>query len=558
MKEELQLSIAKALDIENERVIINYPEDISFGDYSTNIAFVLAKERGENPKELATAFASKLEEAELPNIAKIEVAGVGFINFYLKRDFFTKKIEEILKEKENFGKNKSLKGKKVMVEYTDPNPFKEFHIGHLMTNAIGESVTRLFMVNGAETKKACYQGDVGLHVAEALWAMKKNNIANPTIQDLGRAYTEGNKAHDENDEAKKEIEEINIALYNRKNNELNKLYESGRSLSLQHFEMIYEKLGTKFDYYFFESETAIFGQKMVEEGLEREVFEKSQGAIIYPGEKYGLHTRVFINKYGLPTYEAKDLGLAKLKYDTFPYDLSISVTANEISEYFKVVKSALSQLEPELAEKLHHVPHGVMKLPAGKISSRTGDVITAISLIDEVKKKVLEKMTGRDIKNIDKVAEEIAIGAIKYSILKQSPGKDIIFDFDKSISFEGDSGPYLQYSAVRAESVLEKARELGIVNCKLGFKEIPEEAIEIERLLPRYLEIIERATQKFAPQQVASFLIQLAGSFNAFYANTKILDGSDNASYRLAITEAVKTILTNGLHILGIKVPEKM
>ncbi|MDO8492446.1 MAG: arginine--tRNA ligase [bacterium] len=555
-KQELQERVAEILGVRAEKISLAHTEDFSHGDYSTNIAFVLAKEKGENPKELAASFVAKLAEAKLPNVSKVEVAGAGFINFYLTREFFAKNIAEILKEKEDFGNNKSLEGKKVMIEYTDPNPFKEFHIGHLMTNTIGESIAQLFVANGAETKKVCYQSDVGLHVAEAVWAIKKSNILNPTIKDLGNAYTEGNKAYRENNEAKKEIEEINKALYSHEDSELNKLYETGRSLSLQYFETIYEKLGTKFDHYFFEGETAIFGKKMVEEGLDKGVFEKGEeGAIIYNGEKHGLHTRVFINKFGIPIYEAKDLGLTKLKYDTFPYDSSISVTANEITEYFKVVKSALSQLEPELAEKLRHIPHGVMKLPSGKMSSRTGDVITALSLIDEVKAKVLEKMKGREIGNMDMVAEQIAIGAIKYSILKQSPGKDIIFDFDKSISFEGDSGPYLQYSAVRANSVLEKAKGEGI---KSEVKNIPKELSEVERLLPRFPEIVERAVLEFAPQYVATYLIELAGAFNTFYANTKVLDGSDSAPYRLAITEAVKTVLTNGLHILAIKVPEKM
>ncbi len=558
IKKELEEKIAEILQFPRSEIKLEHPEVFAHGDFSTNIALVKSKELNINPKELAESFVAKLSASNLADVSKIEVAGPGFINFHLTREFFADSIKEISEDK-SFGKNDLYKGKKIMVEYTDPNPFKEFHIGHLMTNAIGESIARLFLESESEVKKVCYQGDVGLHVAKAVWAIKKQNLKpeNLIVADLGQMYALGNKAFEENEGVKKEIEEINERLYDRSDSNLNTIYQKGKSLSLQYFETIYQKLDTKFDHYFFESETAIFGEKMVGEGLGKGVFEKSEGAVIYPGEKHRLHTRVFINKFGIPTYEAKDLGLAKLKYDTFPYDISISVTANEISEYFKVVKSALSNLEPELAKKLEHIPHGIMKLPGGKMSSRTGDVITALSLIEDVKNLVLEKMKEKDIENKDEAAEQIAIGAIKFSILKQSPGKDIIFDFDKSISFEGDSGPYLQYTAVRANSVLEKAREEGVKSYELRVMKFPKEIGAVERLLYRLPEIIKRATKEYSPQFVVTYLLDVAGAFNSFYGSTQII-GSEYESYYLALTKAVRRVLENGLNVLAIKVPEKM
>ncbi len=557
IKQELQKQIARILNIPEPEIHLEHPENFSHGDFSCNIALVKAKEVGENPNSLAKKYVEKLSASKLNDISKIEVAGPGFINFHLSREFFADSIKEIT-ESENFGDNNYLNGKKVMVEYTDPNPFKEFHIGHLMTNTIGESIARLFIKSDAEVKKVCYQGDVGLHVAKAVWGMQRKNTDKFSIKDLAESYALGNKEYKDNETSKNEIEEVNKSLYKRDDKKTLSLYEKGRSLSLQYFEKIYQKLGTKFDYYFFESETAIFGKKMVEEGLGKNVFEKSEGAVIYPGEKHGLHTRVFINKFGIPTYEAKDLGLAKLKYDTFSYDKSISVTANEITEYFKVVKSALSQIESKLSEKLMHIPHGMLRLPSGKMSSRTGDVITALSLIDEVKEKVLEKMKDRNIKDKSEVAEQIAIGAIKFSILKQSPGKDIIFDFDKSISFEGDSGPYLQYTAVRANSVLEKGDKFSLGRF-FGFKKDkrPSEVSNIERLLYRLPEIVERACKEYSPQYVVTYLLEVAGAYNAFYGSNQII-GSEYENYYLSITKATKQVLVNGLQVLAIKTPEKM
>ncbi|MEK7567866.1 MAG: arginine--tRNA ligase [Patescibacteria group bacterium] len=550
IKEKLQIEIAKILNFSQKDIHLEHPENFSYGDFSTNIALIKAKELGENPKKLAESFVAKLSARKLSDVSKIEVAGPGFINFHLSRDFFADSIEKIENNK-NFGQNNLYKGKKVMVEHTDPNPFKEFHIGHLMTNTIGESIYRLFDTSGAETKNVCYQGDVGLHVAKAIFAKKQK----PELP-WGAAYKMGSDLYEV---YKNEIDEINKKIYDKSDSEINKFYESGRKETLQEFEIIYKKLGTKFDHYFFESETAIFGKKMVEEGLGKGIFENSDGAIIYPGEKHGLHTRVFINKFGIPTYEAKDLGLAKLKYDTFPYDISVSVTGNEINDYFKVVKSALSNIEPELAKKLEHISHGMLRLPIGKMSSRKGNVVTALNFLHNLFDVAKKRASESRVSNSGKIAEQVALAAAKYQILKQSPGKDIIFDFDRSISFEGDSGPYLQYTAVRANSVLEKGSSAGNFLKKIlaGKKKIPSEITNVERLLYRLPEIIERACKEYAPQYVVTYLLEVAGAYNAFYGSKQII-GSDYESYYLSITKATRRVMENGLNVLGIKIPQKM
>ena len=553
------------LSLEADDIHLEHPSDFAYGDYSTNVAMRIAKQIGENPKELAREITDKIREIKIKEIEKVKVAGAGFINFYLSREFFTQSIEEILKIGEKWGSGNSLKNQKIIIEYTDPNPFKEFHIGHLMSNTIGESISRIIEFSGAEVKRANYQGDVGLHTAKAIWALmrrKQRGLTSLFTGDevlgvlgvLGEAYAEGVKAYDENDIDKEEIKKINKKIYDKNDNEINSLYENGRKISLEHFEEIYKKLGTKFDYYFFESETGPIGKELVKKNIGK-IFEESNGAIIFRGENAGLHTRVFVNSEGLPTYEAKDLALAKIKNERYNYEKSIVITANEQKEYYKVVLEAMKQIYPELAKKTKHISHGILRLSSGKMSSRTGLVITSESLIGEVKTKVLDKMKDADIMDKDGVAEQIAVGAIKYSILKQSAGKDIVFDFDKSISFEGDSGPYLQYAHTRASSVLEKARRQ---NIKSDTKEAVAETTGLEKLLYRFPEVVERANNEFEPHYITTYLTELAGVFNSFYSREKIVEESGSSPYKIALTEIFKITIKNGLWLLGIKAPENM
>ncbi len=549
----------KELKTAETKVILEHPEEFSNGDYSTNIAMVLAKEKKQNPRELAERIAGEIRKNTPKEVERVEVAGPGFINFYLSGKFFTDETKDIVKAGEKFGKTKMLSGQKFLIEHTQPNPFKEFHIGHLMNNAIGESISRIIKENGAEVKDVSYHGDVGLHVAKAIWAIKKQNIVLEKIsmEILGKMYSAGNTAYETDENAKKEIEEINKKIYEKSDEKINEIYESGKKISLDYFESLYKKLGSHFDNHFYESETGEAGKKIVEENIGK-VFEKSEGAVIFKGEKYGLHTRVFINKDGLPTYEAKELGLAELKRKFFKYDTSITVTANEQDSFFDVVEAAIGEIFPDLKGKLKHISHGVLKLPSGKMSSRTGSIISAESLIEQVKEKVMEKIAGRGFtqEEKDEVAGQVAIGAIRYSILHQSNGKDIIFDFDKSLSFEGDSGPYLQYSYARAKSILRKAEEEGV---KEKFEKTDEGESELEKTLYRFPEVVERAGSEYSPHYIATYLIELSSSFNGFYAKNKIVDKNDqNSPYRIALTDAFSIILKNGLNLLGIQAPEKM
>jgi len=536
---------------------LEHPEQLDHGDYSTNVALVLSKQIGKKPVELAKEIVEVLKKRIPKEIVKVEVAGPGFINFYLSNDFFFDSIRtlanrvSITEEKEK---------KKIMVEYTDANPLKEFHIGHLMSNTIGESIARLCESVGNEVKRACYQGDVGLHIAKAVWGALKQKEESGAI-DWVTAYPKGAQAYEDSEVVKKEIEEINKKIYS-KDPELFHIYEEGRKVSLEKFEEVYKKLGTKFDYHFFESEIADTGKKLVEDNLGK-IFEKSDGAVVFHGEKYdpSLHTRVFINSQGIPTYEAKELGLAKIKSDKYDADKFLVVTGNEIAEYFKVLKTALSLIYPEIANKTVHYPHGMLRLPSGKMSSRTGKVITAESLLNTIQEMVAEKIKNRDFDDIEKrnVAEKVAVGAVKYSILKSSVGSDIVFDFDKSISFEGDSGPYLQYSYARAMSVLRKVGE--------DFKSDSDKAKvngfelgNLEKKLYRFEEVVKRSASELEPHFITSYITELAGDFNSFYGNNQIIDekNKEMTAYRISLTKAFANVLKRGMEILAIPLLERM
>ncbi|MBI4059745.1 arginine--tRNA ligase [Candidatus Giovannonibacteria bacterium] len=559
---------------------VEVPESPEHGDYATNAALVLAKTLKRKPMEIAATLVAALSEIRPPiyggstSIDSIEIAPPGFINFSILSEDLLHALADVLREGDKHGRVDTLAGKKVVIEFTDPNPFKEFHIGHLYSNAVGEVLARLFESGGAEVKRANYQGDVGLHVAKAIWGMtekmKRENVdlselagkgLNERVEFMGQAYAEGARAYDADEEAAKKITELNKKIF-ALDEEVKEIYEKGREWSLQYFENIYRRLGTKFDFYYFEREVGEAGLKLVQDNLAKGIFEESEGAVVFPGEKYGLHRRVFLNSEGLPTYEAKELGLAPTKYRDFPYDLSIIVTGSEIIEYFKVLIAALKQINPGLGGKTIHIAHGMVRLMDGKMSSRTGEVVRGEDLLDEVKKRVFVAMGSSEARvapeKKDEVAEKVTVGAVKYSLLKVGVGRDIVFDIEKSLSLEGDSGPYIQYTHARLKSILRKIAG--------GVEKIPEGA-SMDSLEHRlavavlcFNEVIEDALKNFLPSTLAGYLFNLARLANEFYHSHPVTQEENEAKrkLRIALVSAVALTLSRGLYLLGIEAPEEM
>lgn len=566
MKEQLVKTLgesASKLGISSGSISLEYPDQADHGDFSSNLALANSKTLKTSPQALAAKIVEEFNKVKPDFVESVSIAGPGFINFKIKDAVLAKEAIKLPNKP-------AKKNNKVMVEYTDPNPFKVFHIGHLMSNAIGESISRLIEHSGNEVIRACYQGDVGLHVAKTIWAlihedeasikMNRLRLVTEKVKLLGEMYAIGS-SHENEPTIQKEIADVNKKIFEKTDPKINKIYEEGRKLSLEYFDTIYARLGTHFNKFFFESEVADDGVKVVGEFLKKGVFEESDGAIVFKGENHGLHTRVFITSQGLPTYETKELGLNKKKFSLYP-DLneSIIITANEQNEYFKVLLKAFDLIDKPIASKTKHLSHGIMRFAEGKMSSRTGNVISAESLIDEIKGMVRGKMGEIEFtdEEVEETSDQVAIGAIKYTILRQAIGGDVIFDSASSISFEGDSGPYLQYSAVRANSVLKKASWFQRHSLFVAPK-MPEKVGLLERLIIRFPDIVERARNEYAPQHVANYLIQLSGAFNSFYAHSMIVDSKEPLSkYRIALTRSFLATMTEGLWLLGIKVPKKM
>lgn len=551
VKERLAGALREArVPIEPADVPIELTDDLSHGDFASGVALQYAKRAGLPPRALAEKLMSAIGDIE--GISKKEVAGPGFLNFTLDPQFIFDTLQVGRSAPNEWGRGREFEGKKVMFEYTDPNPFKEFHIGHLVPNALGESVSRLYEFGRAEVKRANYQGDVGIHVAKSLFIQLERGITDPTIEDLALAYPEGSRRYDEDDAAKKAIDELNKKIYDKSDARVNALYEKGRTLSLKHFEAIYKVLGTKFDYYFFESETGPIGVEEVRS--HPDIFEESEGAVIFRGEKYGLHTRVFLNKQGLPTYEAKELGLARLKVKKYPFDLTITVTANEQAEYFKVVMKAMELALPDLAGKLAFKTNGLLRFTEGKMSSRLGNIITGEELLNDLKEKARIRATDSRAEDPEELAMQVAVAAIKYQILKQGFGKDIVFDRERALSLEGDSGPYLEYAHARTNAIVEKAKEAGV---EARF-DMAADVGALPRLLVRFGEMTKRAGLLLEPHILTNYLIALASEFNRWYAQEQILDGTLAAAHKVALTDATRITLQNGLWILGVPAPERM
>ncbi|MDQ5955424.1 MAG: arginyl-tRNA synthetase [Patescibacteria group bacterium] len=560
--------------------VVERPSDLANGDYATNAALVASKKLGKSPKEFAQEIIEKLSPStSLGIIEAIKIAGPGFINFYLSKEVITKEVAEAA-TKADWANNNLYTGKKVMVEFTDPNPFKEFHIGHLMSNAIGEAISRTLEAAGANVIRVNYQGDVGLHVAKAIWGYQQMGTEeNPILEGKwGMAYVLGAEKYETDESAKAEIQERNKKIYERSDDEINKLYKEGREVSLQRFENIYRILGTQFTHFFFESQSWPVGVKLVHAHIKDGVFEMSDGAVVFKGEKVGLHTRVFLNSQGLPTYEAKDLGLLELKEEKEnDLDLSITITANEQTEYFKVMLAAAKELPEvqDIANKTQHISHGMMRFADGKMSSRKGNFITGVSLLADMQRGAHQKMQGRELKDANKTAEQVAVGAIKFTVLKQGSGKDIVFDPEKSLSLEGDSGPYLQYALTRARSLLRKAEAEGLrVSAEAaellakgeawpsGLERpesaaLPLERSSLERTLIHFPEVVARAARELEPHYVTTFLTELASLFNSWYAAERVI-GSADETYGLLLTKAFEQTMLKGLALLGIPAPEEM
>lgn len=597
--------VLQELGISDIEPDIERPSDLKNGDYSTNIALIAAKKAGKNPRELAEEIVTKLQvtSPKLQVFERIETAGAGFINFRISKEELIKGIGRVAKGEEE--QDKAIKGKKIMVEFAHPNTHKSLHIGHLRNLSIGESLVRIFEYTGISVIRANYQGDVGMHIAKAMYGLLnlspfKEELSSISgvqarVDFLGKAYAAGSQAYESDPLAKEKIHDYNYLIYasaqrfqeekgeqagttdylqfvKGRKAELDivyKVWKETRQWSLDYYETMYKVLGTHFDRYYFESECLI-GVDMAREAVVDGVLKESEGAIIFDGKPFGLDTRVFVNSLGLPTYEAKELALSKKELSEFgKLDQIIHVVGPEQASFFQITFKSEELLGIQKNQQFH-LAYGWVRLRQGKMSSRLGNVVTADQLISEVKKAIGVILEKSDTKNADEnTATQIAIAAIKYSFLKVSTTQEIAFDLLDSVSAEGNSGPYLQYTYARTQSVLRKAQDTSyklptFAKASAGKQVISYKLEQEEEALLRHLYIFDEtvieAAEKYSPNIIANYLYTLAQAFNLFYQKLPILkaDKEEVRIFRLMLTKSVGDTIKKGLYLLGIETPERM
>lgn len=560
MRQEIETTIARVagrLYGYEGRVELTRPDE-QFGDYATNVALQLAKPAGKNPREVAETIATELRSKLAEHISEVSIAGPGFINLRL--------TDQALAELAQQGISRSFAGKKVLAEYSDPNPLKPLHAGHLYTTLVGDMISRLTEAAGAETIRLNYGGDVGLHTGKSMWAIVRylggeqpEKLADVPESErpawLGVRYVEGNNAYEDDEAARAEIVETNKRAYavhssDDHDSPFAQIYWTCRQWSYDYFATLYQQLQVKpFDRFIPESEVTPLGLQTVQEQLAKGVFEKSGDAVVFDGEKHGLHTRVFINSEGLPTYEAKDVGLSLTKWRDYHFDESIIITANEQQQYMQVVLAAISQFAPEAAERTKHLVHGMVKLQGGvKMSSRKGNVVTALEILEAARQAGVETGTNP--------SEDTILAAVKYAFAKNRIGSDIAYDPKESIALEGNSGPYLQYAHARARSILKKTTGQVGANVEADDELEPDERTLL-RKISEYSEVVDKSVADLMPHHICTYLYELAQTFNRFYESNLVI-GDQRQAVRLKLVEQYADRLKVGLGLLGIAAPDRM
>lgn len=519
--------------------------DPKFGDFATNVALQLAKPLGKNPREIAEAIAAKLRADE--RFSEVSVAGPGFINVKLS--------DQAVLESLKVRPTTKRAGKTAVIETNCPNPFKAMHIGHALNAITADTMANLLAVDGAQVHRVSYHGDVGTHVGKSMWAIlreidgdasKLDEIpADQRNQFMSRMYVEGAQAAKESPEAKAEIDELAKQSFVLDDPLYKKVYETCKQWSFDEIDANVARLGNvPIERRYVESETEEPGKRLIKEKTP-EVFTKSDGAYVFKGSQYGAFDNVFIGSHGNGLYGAHDMGLIQLKYQDYPnLDLSITVNGEEQAAYFRGVIAASELAIPALKGKLFNYATGLVKLTTGKMSSRTGEVVTIDWIFDEFKKAIAARGS--------QPTDEVVAGALRYQFLKVKVGSDVVFDVNDAVSLTGNTGSYLQYAHARARGILAKSEQA------VAFpKELFDEDRALVRKLSEYTEAVNRATESLEPHHICTYLFELAQEFNRYYEKNQVV-GSDKEAHRVGIVAVYADILKAGLTILGIAAPERL
>ncbi len=531
-----------------KEINLEFPENETFGDYSTNIAMILAKEEGKNPNDLAQEIVNKIKGAGLPAEAE---AKAGFINIWLKKDVLIDNLIEIDREKEKYGSSSLGKGKTVVIDYSSPNIAKPFGIGHLRSTIIGQALYNLYKFLGFEVIGDNHLGDWGTQFGKLLYMIKANNIANFDIAKLEELYVEFHQLV-ENDpslegKAREWFKKLEDGDF-----EARSIWKKCVDISLEEFKGIYNLLGIKIDFVFGESHyRGEMKQLLTNSSILKHVSEGEDGAKIIDLSKEGINIPLMLLKKDEgTTYATRDLATISFRVRKWNPDIIIYEVGGEQSFYFKQIFAAARLLGlVDEKVKLVHTAHGLYLAPDGKkFATRKGKTIKLEEVLTEAIKRA-ESLGNKD----EKIAKMVGIGAIKYFDLMHSVASNVVFDWEKMMNLEGNSGPYLQYTVARINSVLVKSGKVK----ELKNVDFNHEEEIILRTLVQFPETITDAGVNYSPNTVCNYLYDLAQKFNSFYNRHRIIE-SENENFRLALTTAVGSVLKTGLKLLGIATPQRM
>lgn len=564
--EKIKSKIAKDLNkiigqdlIKPENLV--FPPNAQMGDLSLpcfDLAKIIKKSPTEAVNDLARVFKTGKE------IKEVKPAG-PYLNFTIDEKYLAKEaIGEVEKLKAKYGFNKNGKNKKVMIEYSNANTHKEYHVGHLRNISYGDAVSRVARANGWKVIPVSYINDFGIHVAKTLWAYRKFFKDEMSLKNkgyfLGQIYVRSTRELEGNEHGKKEVGETMKAIESRQG-EMYKLWQKTRRWSINQFAGIYRELGVEFDHIFYENEFIKEGLKMVADLEKKGFLKKSEGAVIADLEQYGLGVLLFLRTDGTALYPVADVPLAMAKFKKYKLDKSIYVVDIRQSLYFKQLAKVLELLGYE--KEIVHLGYDFVKLPSGMMSSRTGNVIT----YEELKEQMMAKTTAEtkkrhedwSEKKINEVAWKIAVGAIKFEMIKVSPSSVITFDISEALRFDGFTAAYLQYAYARINSILKKSK-IGGRKGKIDLGKL-KEAKEKNLLLKmaKYPVVVERAGESYSPAEIAKYLFELCQEFNDYYHSVQVLKAeAGERSARLALLKSINIIIANGLDLLGIETVNEM
>lgn len=566
--EEIKNSLAEAIGQKYEIAVkdgdFSYPPDQEMGDLSLP-CFSLAKELKRSPAEIARELLKHFEDLAFSQGTLISsVVAIGpYLNFKLKPEMLADiVIGRIRKQTAEFGTNNSGRAKRVMVEYSNVNTHKEYHIGHLRNISFGDAVCRILAANGFKPVPVSYINDFGIHTAKTLWAYLEYYKETPLPENrgefLGQVYVRAASESKDNQLAKGLIEVIMKKIEARQGEEY-ALWLKTREWSIAQFSKIYQELGVKFEKTYYESEYIDEGRQLVQELIGRGILSKSQGAVIADLEPYNLGVLVVLRSDGTATYPVADLALAKAKSAEYDPEVSIYVVDNRQKLYFRQLFKLLELMGYE--QKNIHLEHDYVNLPEGMMSSRSGNTVTyeqlKEDLLKQAKKEIFARHQDWTIDKAQTVAWELSRGAMKFEMLKVGPDQVITFDKNQALSFSGYTAAYLQYAAARINSILRKAGSDADAEGAYNFKAEKEKSLLLKIAL--FEEAVRQAGEKYDPSLLAKYLFELAQLFNDYYHLVPILkaDYSEKIG-RLRLISAVRQVLENGLLLLGINTLEEM